>query len=76
MILSTEIMKPFQPQTIIEPFRVRSVEPIRFTTMAEREAALTGRRLQSIPAARRRCADRPADRQRHRRDVLARSGRA
>jgi len=33
-------MKPFQPQTIIEPFRVRSVEPIRFTTMAEREAAL------------------------------------
>jgi tryptophanase len=40
MILSTEIMKPFQPQTIIEPFRVRSVEPIHFTTMAQREAAL------------------------------------
>ena len=33
-------MQPFQPQTIIEPFRVRSVEPIRFTTMAEREEAL------------------------------------
>jgi tryptophanase len=33
-------MKPFQPQTIIEPFRVRSVEPIRFTTMTERETAL------------------------------------
>lgn len=33
-------MNPFHPQTIIEPFRVRSVEPIRFTTMAEREAAL------------------------------------
>ena len=23
----------FHPQTIIEPFRVRSVEPIRFTTL-------------------------------------------
>ncbi|MCB0057061.1 MAG: tyrosine phenol-lyase, partial [Caldilineaceae bacterium] len=33
-------MQPFHPQTIIEPFRVRSVEPIRFTTMAEREEAL------------------------------------
>ena len=33
-------MQPFQPQTIIEPFRVRSVEPIRFTTMAAREEAL------------------------------------
>lgn len=40
MILSLGSMKPFQPKTIIEPFRVRSVEPIRFTTMAEREAAL------------------------------------
>ena len=33
-------MQPFHPNTIIEPFRVRSVEPIRFTTMAEREEAL------------------------------------
>ena len=33
-------MQPFHPQTIIEPFRVRSVEPIRFTTMAEREVKL------------------------------------
>jgi tryptophanase len=30
----------FRPQTIIEPFRVRSVEPIRFTTRGEREAYL------------------------------------
>ena len=31
---------PFQPRTIIEPFRIRSVEPIRFTTREERVAAL------------------------------------
>ncbi len=30
----------FRPQTIIEPFRVRSVEPIRFTTYTERLAYL------------------------------------
>jgi tryptophanase len=30
-------MEEFQPRTIIEPFRVRSVEPIRFTTREERE---------------------------------------
>lgn len=33
-------MKPFHPKTIIEPFRMRSVEPIRFTTMAERKSKL------------------------------------
>ena len=33
-------MQEFHPKTIIEPFRVRSVEPISFTTLAEREAAL------------------------------------
>jgi tryptophanase len=33
-------MKEFYPKTIIEPFRIRSVEPIRFTTMTEREQAL------------------------------------
>ena len=32
----------FHPQTIIEPFRVRSVEPIRFTTRAERTRLLAG----------------------------------
>jgi len=30
----------FQPKTIIEPFRIRSVEPIHFTTYAQRETAL------------------------------------
>lgn len=37
-------MKPsetgFTPRTIIEPFRIRSVEPIRFTTEAQRADAL------------------------------------
>jgi tryptophanase len=33
-------MRELHPQTIIEPFRIRSVEPIHFNTMAEREAAL------------------------------------
>lgn len=33
-------MDEFQPKTIIEPFRVRSVEPIGFTTRAERERYL------------------------------------
>ena len=33
-------MEEFHPKTIIEPFRVRSVEPIRFTTRAERERYL------------------------------------
>lgn len=31
---------PFTPRTIIEPFRIRSVEPIRFTTEAQRADAL------------------------------------
>jgi tryptophanase len=33
-------MQEFTPKTIIEPFRIRSVEPIRFSTLAERQAAL------------------------------------
>lgn len=33
-------MKEFKARTIIEPFRVRSVEPIHFTTAAQRQAAL------------------------------------
>jgi tryptophanase len=31
---------PVEFQTIIEPFRIKSVEPIRFTSRAERESAL------------------------------------
>jgi tryptophanase len=33
-------MQELEPKTIIEPFRIRSVEPIRFSTMAEREELL------------------------------------
>lgn len=33
---------PLEFRTIIEPFRIKSVEPIRFTTRAEREEALRG----------------------------------
>ncbi|NGP88776.1 tryptophanase [Fodinibius halophilus] len=33
-------LKEFQSDTIIEPFRIRSVEPIRFTEMAERKELL------------------------------------
>lgn len=33
-------MQEFQPKTIIEPFWIRSVEPIRFTTLEERTQAL------------------------------------
>jgi len=33
-------LKEFKTGTIIEPFRIRTVEPIRFTTMTEREEKL------------------------------------
>ncbi len=33
-------MHDFQPKTIIEPFKIRSVEPVRFSTPEEREQAL------------------------------------
>ena len=33
-------MREFQPKTIIEPFRIRSVEPLRFTSLADRDQAL------------------------------------
>lgn len=33
-------MREFYPKTIIEPFRVRSIEPIRFTTMQDRTQTL------------------------------------
>ena len=33
-------MQPLDPKSIIEPFRIRSVEPIRLTTFEQREQAL------------------------------------
>lgn len=33
-------MRPFTPRTTIEPFKIRSVEPIHFRTPEERQAAL------------------------------------
>lgn len=33
-------LKEFKPDSIIEPFRIRSVEPIRFTSMEERQHLL------------------------------------
>ncbi|MEZ4671003.1 MAG: tryptophanase [Anaerolineae bacterium] len=38
--MSTDLFSKLHIQTIIEPFRVRSVEPIRFTSYAERAEAL------------------------------------
>lgn len=42
----------FEPKTVIEPFRIKSVEPIKQTTRAQREAALraAGLNLFKIPA--------------------------
>lgn len=42
----------FEPRTVIEPFRIKSVEPIRSTTLAQRQAALAkaGLNLFKIPA--------------------------
>ena len=56
-------------KTIIEPFRIKSVEPIRWTTREQREAFARGRALQPVSAPRRRRPHRPAHRLRHRRHV-------
>jgi tryptophanase len=37
---SADTTREFLPKTIIEPFRVRSVEPIHFTTLAQRQSFL------------------------------------
>ena len=42
-------------KTIIEPFRIKSVEPIRWTTREQREKLLEGRAIQPVSFARRRC---------------------
>ena len=62
-------------KTIIEPFRIKSVEPIRWTTREQREELARSRALQPVSASRRRCADRSAHRLWHRRDVDASVGR-
>ena len=55
-------------RTIIEPFRIKTVEPIRVTT-GRSGARRSRRRPQPVRPARRRRADRPAHRLGHRRDV-------
>ena len=62
-------------KTIIEPFRIKSVEPIRWTTRAQREALLARRALQPVPSPLQRRPDRSAHRLRHRRHVHAPMGR-
>ena len=64
--------EPFR--TIIEPFRIHSVEPMRPTTGAGGRRA-GRRRVQPVRAAGRGRADRPAHRLRHRGDVGGAVGR-
>ena len=52
-------------KTIIEPFRIKSVEPLRLTTRGGAQGPLARRPLQPFRALFRRRADRPADRFRH-----------
>ena len=62
-------------RTIIEPFRIHSVEPLRMTTEEQRREALEARGLQPVRPARGRRADRPAHRLRARARCRATSGR-
>jgi len=66
---------PSRFRTIIEPFRIRSVEPIHFTTPAEREDALRAAGYNLFWSAIRRCPDRPPDRFGDRSDELRPVGR-
>ncbi len=52
-------------RTIIEPFRIKAVEPIRMTTRDERARLIARGGLQPLRAEVGRRPDRPADRQRH-----------
>ncbi len=62
-------------KTIIEPFRIKTVESVKFTDARGPRAGARGRGLQRLPAAGRGRADRPAHRLRHRRDVVGAVGR-
>ena len=67
-------LMPFH--TIIEPFRIKSVEALKFTRREDREARARGGRPQRLPPPRRRRARRPAHRLGHRRHVGGAVGRA
>ena len=56
-------------KTIIEPFRIKSVEPLHHSTLEERERLLADGRLQPLPDPGQRHPHRPAHRFRHQRDV-------
>ena len=62
-------------RTIIEPFRIHAVEPLRMTTPEQGRAPLAAAGLQPVQPASRGRADRPVDRLGDRRHVAATSGR-
>jgi hypothetical protein len=64
-----EVGYSYNLKTIIEPFRIKSVEPMRQTTPEQREVFLRTGRLQPVPHRRRPHPHRPADRFRHQRHV-------